>query len=87
MAGEGIGGATVAVVDLVVGGMHCPSCVALIEEALSEDPGVDRATVDLEAGRASVVFRPDAVTVDGLCAVVVGAGYSAEAAAPSRSAP
>jgi len=60
-----------------VTGMHCQSCAALIEETLVRDSGVHRATVDLDAGRASVVYDPGAITVDDLCAAVTGAGYAA----------
>ena len=65
------------VVELVVNGMHCSSCASLIEETLARDPGVHRAAVDLEAGRASVVYDPDAITVGDLCAAVTEAGYAA----------
>lgn len=57
--------------------MHCSACAALIEERLVRDPGVRRAAVDLDAGRASVAYDPGAITVDDLCAAVTGAGYAA----------
>jgi Cu+-exporting ATPase len=65
------------VVELAVNGMHCSSCASLIEETLARDPRVHRAAVDLEAGRASVVYDPGAITVDDLCAAVTEAGYVA----------
>jgi copper chaperone CopZ len=65
------------VVELEVGGMHCQSCVALIEETLAADLRVEAVHVDLEASRACVAFDGTAMTVDELCALVVGAGYSA----------
>jgi len=69
----------VATVELEVAGMHCPSCVALIEDTLGRDPGVETVTVDLETGRASVVYDARAISVDDMCAVVAGAGYGARA--------
>ena len=69
-------GGTVTVV-LAIDGMHCGSCVALIEETLVEDLGVARATVDLASTRATVVYDPSVHTVDDLCAAVVAAGYEA----------
>jgi len=66
---------TVAV--LSVEGMHCGSCVALIEETLVEDLGVEAAEVDLQSGRATVTFDPARHSVDDLCAAVVAAGYEA----------
>ncbi len=59
--------------------MHCESCVALIEEALSEQPGVTSASVDLESARAVVGFDPALVGLDQLLAAVADAGYSASA--------
>ncbi len=69
-------GTTVTVV-LAIEGMHCESCVALIEETLVEDLGVARASVDLESARATVAYDPALHTVDDLCAAVVAAGYEA----------
>jgi Cu+-exporting ATPase len=69
------GGSTT--VELTLGGMHCQSCVALIEETLIRDPAVESATVDLDTGRASVVFDGSSLSADDLCAAVVSVGYSA----------
>ncbi|MGH9172035.1 MAG: heavy-metal-associated domain-containing protein [Acidimicrobiales bacterium] len=66
-----------AVAVLSVKGMHCGSCVALIEETLVEDLGVDKAEVDLGSGQATVTFDPARHSVDDLCAAVVAAGYEA----------
>ena len=41
--------------------MHCGSCVALIEETLTEQAGVARASVDLESARAVVEYDPAVV--------------------------
>lgn len=65
---------------LAVEGMHCQSCVALIEETLVEDLGVAAARVDLESGRATVRYDPAVHDVDDLCAAVAAAGYRAEPA-------
>ena len=73
-------------VELVVVGMHCPSCVALIEDTLGADPGVESVHVDLEGGRASVAYDARAISVDDICAVVAGVGYSARAT-PGDPAP
>jgi copper chaperone CopZ len=60
---------------LTVEGMHCSSCVALVEESLLEVPGVAAASVDLEGGRAQVGFDPEQVDAARLAAVVAEAGY------------
>ncbi len=77
MTASPLGGGATATVELSVTGMHCGSCSALIEEVLLENPAVVRATVDLEAAQASIVFHPDQVGVYDLCGVIAEAGYEA----------
>ena len=62
---------------LAVEGMHCRSCIALIEETLVEDLGIARAEVDLESGRAVVHYDPTEYLVTDLCDAVAAAGYTA----------
>lgn len=66
-----------ATVELALTGMHCESCSSLIEEVLSEHPGVSKVMVDLEAEFATVTYDASAVGSDELCATVVEAGYGA----------
>jgi len=62
---------------LDVTGMHCSSCASLIEETLSERPGVRSASVDLDSARATVDYDPARVGLDDLRAAIEEAGYSA----------
>jgi P-type Cu+ transporter len=71
------GTAATATVRLAVGGMHCASCTALVEESLGEHRGVTSVTVDLDSGEAVVSFDPAEVGIPELSSVVVEAGYSA----------
>jgi copper chaperone CopZ len=73
-------------VALTVDGMHCQSCAALIEETLVRVPGVEVATVDLAAARATVTFDGSALSLDDLCATVASVGYGASVAASGRPA-
>jgi copper chaperone CopZ len=57
--------------------MHCDACVALIEESLTEQPGVSSAVVDLASARAVVGFDPSVIGIDGLRSTIEEAGYSA----------
>jgi Cu+-exporting ATPase len=66
-----------ATAELRIEGMHCSSCVALIEESLTEQAGVAEAVVDLDAGRAVVRYDPGLIGPDGLQATIVAAGYPA----------
>jgi copper chaperone CopZ len=65
------------VIELAIDGMHCESCVALIEEILVEQPGVRSATVDLTSASAVVRLDPAVVGTDALQSVIAEAGYSA----------
>jgi copper chaperone CopZ len=66
-----------ATVQLSVEGMHCGSCVALIEESLVDTAGVMSASVDLDSARAVVDYDPSLVGVDDLRSTIADAGYSA----------
>jgi len=56
-----------------VDGMSCASCVARVERAIAQQPGVESATVNLAAETAVVRF--DQVEIPQLIEAVRGAGY------------
>lgn len=64
-------------VQLTVEGMHCGSCVALIEETLTERAGVRAASVDLDSARAVIQYDPSALDVEEIRDAIAQAGYSA----------
>jgi copper ion binding protein len=67
---------TTSVARLAVEGMHCGSCVALIEETLGEQDGVTSASVDLESARAVVEYDPSQLDLDEIRAAIADAGYT-----------
>ena len=69
--------AQIAVALLSVEGMHCGSCVALIEETLNERGGVTAASVDLDSARAVIEYDPSTLDVEEIRAAIAEAGYSA----------
>ena len=75
------------VVRLSVTGMHCASCVALVEETVRELPGVTEVAVSLEEGEATVSYDPGVVDLTALCAAVAEAGYAASPSADEGGAP
>ncbi len=65
-------------IALTVNGMTCSHCASSVTRALNECEGVDDASVDLAAGRATVVGED--LDVAALCAAVADLGYEAEVA-------
>jgi len=58
-----------------VKGMHCASCVVIIEKSLKEVPGVKNATVNLATAKVTVIYDPDQVTENELGSAVFNVGY------------
>ena len=70
---------------LEVGGMHCPSCGLLIDDAIEELPGVASSATDVRAGR-TVVRLTDGATLDAstVIATIAELGYAAVPAGPDE---
>ena len=49
--------------SLLISGMHCSSCAAIIERSLKKQSGVLEANVNFAAEKASVVYNPVNVSV------------------------
>ncbi len=60
-----------------VKGMHCASCVTLIERSLKKVDGVTQATVNLATEKATVSYDPNKVSDDHLASAVANVGYQA----------
>ena len=58
-----------------VGGMTCASCVAAIEKALSEVPGVTSVSVNLASEKATVEYLAGEASMTDFKRAVEGAGY------------
>jgi P-type Cu+ transporter len=73
------------ITELAVAGMSCSNCARHVAEAIQAVPGVTRASVRLEEGRASVVWsaQPDA---DAVIEAVGQAGYEAHLTKKSTDA-
>jgi P-type Cu+ transporter len=60
---------------LRVEGMHCASCVAAVEKALTQVDGVKEAHVNLASQTATVVGDPDQAGLDDFKRAIEGVGY------------
>jgi len=58
-------------------GMHCASCVRLIERAVGKVPGVGSANVNLATEKLTVSFNKDECSPEKIASAVEGAGYRA----------
>src|SRR5688572_32006045 len=68
-------------VTIPVGGMTCAACQATVQRALSKEPGVLDAAVNLMTESAAVTFDPAVTTPATLVGAIQRTGY--EAAFPS----
>src|SRR5436190_10484111 len=61
----------------LIEGMDCASCVMRIETSLKKLPGIDKATVNLATGEASVLYKPEVITTKNIKDRVDMVGYKA----------
>ena len=66
-------------VNLTVQGMTCGNCARSVERKLAGTPGVTKATVDLQAAKATVEFDASRVKPDALANAVRQLGYEVPA--------
>ncbi len=59
-------------------GMHCASCVSLIQNKVSKVPGVESVSVGLAQEKARVVFSGPPVPIESLSAAISPFGYTFE---------
>jgi Cu+-exporting ATPase len=71
-------------IELPVLGMTCAKCVATVERALREEPGVARATVNLNQQRAFVTYDPAVTRLEHLTQALRQAGYQTGASTTLR---
>ena len=67
-----------ATATLKVTGMSCEHCVRAVTNALQQSRGVQRAQVDLNAGKAVIDYDESATSPRALANIVMDEGYSAE---------
>jgi len=65
-------------IDLPIRGMSCASCAARIEKGLNAIRGVEQATVNFAAEKATVIFHPDQTHISHLIEEVRNLGYDAK---------
>src|SRR5918999_4034347 len=71
-------------IALSVGGMTCAACQASVQRALSKEPGVLDASVNLMTESAAVTFDPAVTTPAALVGAIQRTGYEAELPSPAQ---
>src|SRR5687768_14058245 len=71
-------------VTIPVGGMTCAACQASVQRALSKEPGVLDASVNLMTESAAVTFDPEVTTPAALVGAIRRTGYDAELPSPAH---
>jgi Cu+-exporting ATPase len=75
-----------AKVTIPVSGMTCAACSGRVQRALSKQPGVEDAAVNLMTSNATVRFDPASTSPEALVEAIRATGYGAELARPDRTA-
>ncbi len=71
--------------NLLVEGMHCPSCVALIEDTLLKQPEVTLARLNLSTKRLNLAWKGNKGQGDSYIALINSMGYRAAPFDPATS--
>ena len=71
--------------NVLVDGMHCPSCVAIIESALKKQPTITAARLNLSTKRLHITWRGEAKLGDTWIALINSMGYHAVPFDPESS--
>lgn len=61
-----------------INGMHCASCVSLIQKKVSRIPGVESCSVGLASEKATVIFSNKILSTEELNKPIKPLGYSFE---------
>ena len=62
-------------VEIRIDGMQCDGCVAGVQTALTNRPGVAAARAHLDSGIVAIDFDPSAIDRSGLEAAIEDAGF------------
>ncbi|MFH0972545.1 MAG: heavy metal translocating P-type ATPase [Patescibacteria group bacterium] len=62
---------------LKIQGMHCASCVAVIENALNKETGIKSANVNYASEKASIEFNSEKISIENIKTIIQKLGYKA----------
>jgi Cu+-exporting ATPase len=62
-------------IDLPITGMTCASCSARVQNTLSDLKGIESASVNLAAEKASIYYKPSEISVNDIISAIIDLGY------------
>ncbi|VVB79161.1 putative copper-exporting P-type ATPase A [uncultured archaeon] len=65
-------------INLEITGMHCQSCVTLLDKSLTKQPGIKYASVNLNTEKATVEFDERVIDEPKIISIIKSLGYTAE---------
>ena len=71
--------------DILVGGISCPSCVWLLERMIGRTPGVSRVSISYAGGVATVLFDPGVAGPADIYNVIASLGFLPRPYSPDLS--
>ena len=64
-------------INLQIGGMHCQSCVTVLDKALNKVSGINKASVNLATEKATVIFNPEKLDEQNIIQTITKKGFKA----------
>ena len=64
------------IVDIGISGMHCASCAQNLEKSLSNQNGIERASVNFGTESASVEFDDDKISIQQVVNTIKKSGFN-----------
>ena len=64
-------------INLQIGGMHCQSCVTVLDKALNKVSGINKASVNLATEKATVIFNPEKLDQQNIIQTIIKKGFKA----------
>lgn len=62
-------------IDLPITGMTCASCSARVQNTLSDHKGIESASVNLAAEKASIYYNPSEISINDVISLIKDLGY------------
>lgn len=73
-----------AQINLIIDGIRCASCIWLIEKALQQRPGINKARVNFATHRLLIEFTESKISITEICTFLAQLGYQSRPYSPDE---